>query len=73
MSARCDRCNEPALVTQMSIFNSDMCCAVCTETERSHPEFAHARECELNELSKGNFNFPGIGLPKDLKVKRSQS
>jgi hypothetical protein len=42
----------------------------CTEKERAHPEFKRARKVELHELSKGNYNFPGIGLPEDLK-KRS--
>jgi hypothetical protein len=68
----CDRCKTPTLVTQMSLFNKDMCCEVCTEMERAHPDFPKARERELHELLKGNVNFPGIGLPKDLQIKRSQ-
>ena len=55
----------------MSLFNMDMCCLACTEMERAHPEFPRARAVELDELSKGNHDFPGIGLPKDLKPKRS--
>jgi hypothetical protein len=51
----------------MSVFNKDMCCATCLGIEREHPEFPKARARELDELSKGNYNFPGIGLPKDLK------
>ena len=68
----CDRCGIPDVTRQMSLFNEDMCCSVCIEMERAHPEFPKARTCELNELLKGNFNFPGIGLPKDLEPKRSK-
>ena len=68
----CDRCGIPDITRQMSLFNEDMCCSVCIEIERGHPEFPKARACELNELLKGNFNFPGIGLPKDLEPKRSK-
>ena len=69
---KCDRCGIPTTVTQMSLFNTDMCCEVCTEIERAHPDFPKARACELDQLLKGNYNFPGIGLPKDLQIKRSK-
>jgi hypothetical protein len=68
----CDRCGTQDVIRQMSLFNEDMCCSVCIEMERAHPEFPKARARELNELLKGNFNFPGIGLPKDLEPKRSK-
>lgn len=67
----CDRCLHPTKVTQMSLFNMDMCCLACIEMERAHPDFPRARAVELEELSKGNVNFPGIGLPEDLKQERS--
>jgi hypothetical protein len=69
----CDRCGHQTIVTQMSLFNTDMCCTICTEMERAHPDFPEARARELDELLKGNINFPGIGLPKDLQIIRSQS
>jgi hypothetical protein len=72
IGGKCDRCGNPTRVTQASLFNIDMCCLVCIEMERAHPDFPRARARELDELSKGNFNFPGIGLPEDLKIKRSQ-
>ena len=68
---KCDRCSNDSFGVTMSLFNTDMCCEVCLEMERAHPEFPKARARELDELSKGNFNFPGIGLPEDLKPKRS--
>ena len=73
MTGKCERCGNPTTVTQMSLFNTDMCCSVCIEMEKAHPEFPKARARELDELLKGNYNFPGIGLPKDLKIKRSKS
>ena len=54
----------------MSMFNTDMCCPECIETERKHPKFQEARNVELDHLLKGNYNFPGIGLPKDLIVRK---
>jgi hypothetical protein len=69
MNGLCDRCLKQTTITQMSIFNTQMCCPTCTENERKHPKFEEARKVELDELSKGNYNFPGIGLPKDLEVK----
>jgi len=73
MSGTCDRCDNPTMVTQMSLFNTDMCCVICTEIERGHPDFPKARARELDELLKGNLNFPGIGLPKDLIPKRRKT
>lgn len=70
MKDKCDRCGEPTNVTQMSMFNTEMCCPVCIQNERKHPQFNEARKAELIELSKGNYNYPGIGLPKDLEVKK---
>ena len=51
----------------MSLFNTDMCCEKCIETERAHPEFPRARAEELKQLQAGNYNYPGIGLPADLE------
>lgn len=66
MQTTCDRCKHETLVTTMSLFNTDMCCEKCIETERAHPEFPRAREEELKQLQAGNYNYPGVGLPADL-------
>lgn len=50
----------------MSMFNTQMCCPRCIETEKKHRDYKRATDVELDELLKGNYNFPGIGLPKDL-------
>lgn len=65
---KCQRCREDAVVTTMSLFDTDMICNKCEKIERAHPQFPEARNVELDELSKGNYNFPGIGLPKDLQM-----
>ncbi len=62
----CQRCREDKGSIQMSIFNTQMCCPECIDKERAHPKFKEARDTELDALSKGNYNFPGIGLPEDL-------
>ncbi len=63
----CDRCKSGTDVTQMSLFNTQMCCSECIEKERAHPKFPYARNCELNALEEGDYNFPGIGLPDNLR------
>jgi len=64
----CDRCSEETHITTMSIFNTSMCCPKCIKKERAHPLFPEARKRELDELQAGNYNYPGIGLPYDLKL-----
>ena len=66
----CERCGRGTGAHTMSIFNTDDCCMECIKEERKHPDFPRAREVELDELLKGNYNFPGIGLPEDLKNRR---
>lgn len=65
LNGRCDRCGDRATLTG-SFFNTDMLCAICEEREKAHPDYARAKEVEMAEVRKGNMNFPGIGLPKDL-------
>ena len=65
----CDRCREDAPCRMMSIFNTDMCCDKCLTIEKAHPDYKMARDVELEQLQQKNYNFPGIGLPADLKPK----
>jgi hypothetical protein len=53
----------------MSIFNSQMICEECDEQEKQHPQYHKAKETELQAVKKGDYNFPGIGLPLDLQHK----
>jgi hypothetical protein len=65
---RCDRCGALARATTMSYFNTDTICMDCRTRERAHPKFEEARDAEIAACKGGNFNFPGIGLPDDLKT-----
>lgn len=53
----------------MSMFNTEMCCNTCIQNERNHPDYEKARQAEHEAISRGEYNFPGIGLPDDLKVR----
>ena len=66
MSTKCERCGEPTIVLIMSIFNTEMICLDCNEKEIVHPDYRRAKNEELKEVRNGNYNFEGIGKPKDL-------
>ena len=53
-------------MTTGSYFNTQIICGECDDKERAHPDFILAHEIESAEVAKGNYNFPGIGLPADL-------
>lgn len=65
----CERCRkEPDDGSlRMSMFNTQMICHSCDLKERNHPKFEEARQAENDAISRGEYNFPGIGLPDDLK------
>jgi len=63
---KCERCKIETALTSMSMFNTDMCCMDCIDKEKKHPEYKRAVKLELDALIKGNYNFPGIGLPNGL-------
>lgn len=67
MNGKCDRCKKDSNVTTGSYFNEEMICPDCRDKESKHPLYAKAKEEELKEVQKGNYNFKGIGLPDDLK------
>jgi hypothetical protein len=63
---RCDRCYKPMTAYSMSFFNTDVICFDCRKKEREHPDFTKAREADEQAIMQGNYNFKGIGRPKDL-------
>ena len=63
---RCDRCYEDAPVSIMSRFNTDTLCPECEVKEKAHPDYQRARDAEHQAVVNGNYNFPGIGKPRDL-------
>lgn len=63
----CQRCGNESLASTGSYFNTDQICLGCSEIEREHPQFEEARRVETEHCARGDFNFPGIGLPADLR------
>jgi hypothetical protein len=51
----------------MSRFNTELCCMECLETEKRHPKYKEAEAAEHAAVKAGNYNFPGIGLPPELR------
>lgn len=66
INGRCDRCGKPVNALRMSMFCTEMCCQACLSKEKKHPDYEKARQAEQEEIKKGNYNFEGIGRPKDL-------
>ena len=62
----CDRCKKLE-TSRMSIFNTQMLCTPCLETEKSHPIYSIAREIESIHVRLGNLNYEGLGLPADYE------
>ena len=50
----------------MSWFNEDWICNECDKKEHAHPLIDKAKQKELEEVKKGNYNYKGIGKPDDL-------
>lgn len=63
----CERCGQATLSYAMSYFNTEEICDKCDDEERAHPMYEYARRVELRHVEAGNYNFPGIGLPEDLR------
>jgi hypothetical protein len=62
----CNRCSgETKGKTILSIFNEQVICLECKETEKKHPKYDSAVQAEYEQVKKGNYNFEGIGLPDD--------
>ena len=65
---KCDRCSKKVNTLRMSIFNTEMCCTDCLDKEERHPLYKIARDKEHEEVVSGNYNYPGMGLPDDLRI-----
>ena len=66
-NGKCDRCGKPATVMTGSFFDTAMVCMPCKDREEAHPAHKRAKEVEAQHVLAGNYNFPGISLPTDLK------
>lgn len=63
---KCDRCGKTTKTLKGSFFNTEGCCTECLEKEEKHPLYKKAKEVERQAVLEGDYNFPGIGLPKEL-------
>jgi len=68
----CDRCGTEARAITGSYFDTAMICPECRELEHAHPQYEEARRVENEHVRRGEMNFPGIGLPDDLKPERKR-
>lgn len=62
----CDRCNAEMNNYTMSMFNIQEICNECEDREKAHPNYPQAIAAEHQACMRGDFNYPGIGLPKEL-------
>jgi hypothetical protein len=69
MKPTCARCLKASSMLIMSKFNSQDLCAQCKEIEEKHADYPRADEAEFQAVKNGVKNYPGIGLPKDLRAK----
>lgn len=63
----CDRCGNQVMGVTGSYFNTETICFTCADLERKHPEFEEARRVENEAVARGDYNFPGVGLPAGLR------
>ena len=67
MKSHCDRCGKDDGYITTSYFNTDTICWDCDTAERAHPDFQKAMDAEHEAVRRGDMNFPGIGLPAELR------
>ena len=58
----CDRCGAHLDVRIMSMFNEDVICMKCKESEIQRKDYDDAVRADHEEIRKGNYNFKGIGF-----------
>ena len=59
----CDRCHQPTNgVTIMSMYNEDVICMTCKESEKKRDDYKKAVDADVEQIKNGNYNFKGIGL-----------
>jgi len=66
-SQTCDRCGGLSWALTGSYFDTAMICAACDDRERQSPRFEEARRREHEAVRAGDMNYPGTGLPPDLR------
>lgn len=65
----CERCCRPTNgKTIMSMFNQQVICLPCKDSEKLHKDYNKASESEIAAYKSGDRNFAGIGLPQELLI-----
>ncbi len=58
----CDRCGKDLKDGRiMSMFNEDCICMACCNEEKKDKNYDKAVRADIEEITKGNYNFKGIG------------
>ncbi len=60
MPSLCDRCHKEKWKIIKSIMNEDKICLGCLQEELKHPRFNEAKDREILEAWKGNYDYPGL-------------
>lgn len=65
----CDRCKTSLVgkARTMSMYNKDCICMNCKEVEKKRSDYKNALSADNEQIRAGNYNFKGIGLPKEDK------
>ena len=63
----CDRCGRETGSYTMSMFSTEEICLDCKDREMQHPDYEEARRVESEAVKRGDFHFPGVGTPADLR------
>ena len=62
----CPRCGDTKLPKIGSMFDMSMICIRCHVKEKVHPDYQKAVDVEHAAIKRGDYNYHGIGKPKDL-------
>ena len=57
----CDQCGGDLKSGRtMSAFSTQAICIPCSEQERADPNYQKAKQAELAEIKRGNYNYSGL-------------
>jgi hypothetical protein len=56
----CERCGKKSNCMSCSFLNTQWICLECQQKEKDHPLYEEAKKAELEETTKGNYNYPGL-------------
>jgi HAD superfamily hydrolase (TIGR01662 family) len=71
-SGQCHRCDKKTNSHTMSWFNTELICMDCSNKEKSHPKYQEAKDKELEQVKRGNYNYEGIGFDAEVFEAKSK-